>query len=49
MALYLLDTNLLVRQIDTGSAQSSVAIHALKALRANGATLATTAQSLMEF
>jgi len=47
--VYLLDTNILVRQADTGSLQRPLVVGAIKSLRSNGATLVTTVQTLMEF
>lgn len=49
LLIYLLDTNILVRQADVSSPQRALVVSTLKALRASGATLVTTVQTLMEF
>lgn len=49
MPVYLLDTNILVRQADSSSPQRPLVVSALKSLRASGAILVTTVQTLMEF
>jgi len=49
MPVYLVDTNILVRQADASSPQRALVMQVVKTLRASGATLVTTVQTLMEF
>lgn len=47
--IYLLDTNILVRQADAASPQRAIVLSAIKSLRLGGAGLTTSVQTLMEF
>ncbi len=49
MPVYLLDTNILVRQADSADPQRAVVLNALKTLRADGSVFVSTVQTLMEF